>query len=309
VSWMKIIVTGSLAYDRIMDFPGYFSEHILPEKIHLINISFTVNSLREKFGGTAGNIAYSLKLMGEDPIIVASIGQDYHRYFDWLAKNCISTEHINIVREDFTASAYITTDKADNQITGFHPGAMKVPTDLDFNQYDPEQTLVIVSPGNLVDMLNYSRLCKQKKIEYVFDPGQALPLFKAEDLVECIRGCRLLISNDYEQDLMQSKTGLKLGDLRRLAGAVIVTRGERGSTIFSHDGQSEIATVKARRVADPTGAGDAYRGGLLAGLLHQKDLLESARMGSVCSSFCVECHGTQEYSFSPSEFAERLSLI
>jgi adenosine kinase len=306
---MNIIVTGSLAYDRIMDFPGYFSEHILPEKIHLLNVSFTVNSLKEKFGGTAGNIAYSLKLMGEQPVVVAAVGQDYQRYFEWLTKHRISTEHIEIFPEEFTASAYITTDQADNQITGFHPGAMKFPTHLDLGQFSPAETLLIVSPGNLDDMLNYSRLCQQKGIDYVFDPGQALPLFKASDLVECIRGCKLLISNDYEQDLILDKTGLELGDLLKLTGTIIVTQGERGSTLITRQGRVEIATAKPRRVVDPTGAGDAYRGGLLSGLLHQKSLLQSARMGSVCSSFCVECYGTQEYSFSLSEFNERMAVI
>jgi adenosine kinase len=306
---MNIIVTGSLAYDRIMDFPGHFSEHILPEKIHLLNVSFTVNSLKEKFGGTAGNIAYALKLMGEEPVLTAAIGQDYHRYFDWLAKNHISTEHIEIVRDEFTASAYITTDLGDNQITGFHPGAMKFPTHLDLTQFSPADTLVIVSPGNLEDMLNYSSQSKQSGLEYIFDPGQSLPLFKAADLVECMRGCRLLISNDYEQDLILKKTGLQVGDLLKLAGTIIVTRGERGSTLINSEGRIEVSTARPRQVVDPTGAGDAYRGGLLSGLLHKKSLLQSARMGAVCSSFCVECYGTQEYRFSPSEFSERIAVI
>jgi adenosine kinase len=306
---MNIIVSGSLAYDRIMNFPGHFSDHILPEKIHLLNVSFTVNSLKEKFGGTAGNIAYSLKLMGEQPIVAAAVGQDYHRYFDWLAQNRISTEHIKIVPDDFTASAYITTDLADNQITGFHPGAMKYPTDLDLDKFAPQQTLFIISPGNLDDMLKYSRLCKKKGIDYIFDPGQALPLFKGDDLVECIQGSLLLISNDYEQDLILKTTALSAGDLLNLTRTIIVTRGERGSVVITADGQTEIGTVKPRQVVDPTGAGDAYRGGLLAGLVRQKSLLQSARMGSVCSSFCVECYGTQEYRFSPSEFEERMGLI
>ncbi len=306
---MNIIVSGSLAYDRIMDFPGRFSEHILPEKIHCLNVSFNVNSLKEKFGGTAGNIAYSLKLMGEDPIIAAAVGQDHQRYFEWLKRKGISTDHIQVFPDDFTASAYITTDLADNQITGFHPGAMKYPTNLDLEGFPPRETLVIVSPGNLEDMLRYSRLCQQKEIDYVFDPGQALPLFNAEDLTACMRGCRLLISNEYEQDLILNKTGLQLTDLIELAGTVIVTRGERGSSIITADGTNDIPSARPRRVVDPTGAGDAYRGGLLSGLIRNKSLQESARLGSVCSSFCVEYYGTQEYSFSPSEFDERLTVI
>ena len=306
---MRIFVSGSLAYDRIMDFPGRFADHILPEKIHILKVCFMVNGLIERFGGTAGNIAYSLKLMGENPIIVAAVGQDHQRYFDWLNRNCISTSHIQVFPDDFTASAYITTDLADNQITGFHPGAMKYPTNLDLEAFPPRETLVIVSPGNLEDMLRYSRLCQQKDIDYVFDPGQALPLFNAEDLVSCIRGCRLLISNEYEQDLILKKTGLQLADLVDLAGTVVVTRGERGSSVITAESRSDIPSARPRRVVDPTGAGDAYRGGLLSGLVRRKSLQESARLGSVCSSFCVECYGTQEYTFSPSEFDERMTVI
>jgi len=158
-------------------------------------------------------------------------------------------------------------------------------------------------------MLRYSRLCQQKDIDYVFDPGQALPLFNAEDLVSCIRGCRLLISNEYEQDLILKKTGLQLADLVDLAGTVVVTRGERGSSVITAESRNDIPSARPRRVVDPTGAGDAYRGGLLSGLVRRKSLQESARLGSVCSSFCVECYGTQEYTFSPSEFDERMTVI
>ena len=205
---MNIIVSGSLAYDRIMDFPGHFSEHILPEKIHVLNVCFQVNGVKEKFGGTAGNIAYALTLMGEKPAIAATIGYDYHRYLEWLKKNGISTENIKIIEDECTAGAYITTDKADNQITGFNPGAMKYSSCLDFDKLDPRQTLLIISPGNLEDMINYPRACKARGIDYIFDPGQSLPMLDAKDLAQAIDGCRILISNDYELDLIMSKTGL-----------------------------------------------------------------------------------------------------
>ena len=161
---MNIIISGSLAYDRIMDFPGHFSDHILPEKIHVLNVCFQVNGMREKFGGTAGNIAYALSLVGEKPIISAAIGHDYQRYFEWMAENGISTDDIKIIRDEFTASAYITTDLADNQITGFNPGAMKHSSSLDFDKLNPEDTIAIISPGNLDDMVNYPRICKQRGI-------------------------------------------------------------------------------------------------------------------------------------------------
>lgn len=304
---MNIIVSGSLAYDRIMDFPGYFADHILPEKIHVLNICFQVNGIKEKFGGTAGNIAYGLALMGEKPEISSSIGQDYHRYLDWLSKNGISTKSIKIIAEDFTASAYITTDRSDNQITGFNPGAMKYSSSLDFDQLNSKETLLIVSPGNLEDMVNYPRLCKAKGINYIFDPGQSLPMLEAKDLLQAIEGCRILISNDYELDLIMKKTGLNKEALLTRAQAIIVTLGEHGSKVFIPGKEIAIPTVRPKKVEDPTGAGDSYRGGLISGLVQGKDIEQSARMGSVCASFAVESYGTQDYSFTPEEFKERLN--
>lgn len=304
---MKIIVSGSLAYDRIMDFPGHFSDHILPEKIHTLNVCFQVDGMKEKFGGTAGNIAYALALMGEKPAISATIGRDYHQYFKWLEQNGISHETIKIAEDEFTASAYITTDRADNQITGFNPGAMKYSSSLDFDRLNPKETLMIISPGNLEDMVNYPRLCKARGINYIFDPGQSLPMLAAKDLIQAIEGCLILISNDYELDLITSKTGLSKETLRRRARTIIVTLGELGSKVFSPDGEISVPAVKPLKVEDPTGAGDSYRGGLISGLLRGKDIEQCARMGSVCASFAVECYGTQEYRFSPEEFNERLN--
>ncbi len=303
---MEIIVSGSLAYDRIMDFPGHFSDHILPEKIHALNVCFQVDGMKEKFGGTAGNIAYALTLMGEKPAISATIGRDYHQYFKWLEQNGISHEAIKIVEDEFTASAYITTDKADNQITGFNPGAMKYSSSLDFERLNPRETLMIVSPGNLEDMVRYPRLCKARGINYIFDPGQSLPMLAAQDLIQAIEGCLILISNDYELDLITSKTGLSKETLRRRATTIIVTLGELGSRVLAPEGEISVSAVKPLKVEDPTGAGDSYRGGLISGLLRGKDIEQCARMGSVCASFAVECYGTQEYRFSPEEFNERL---
>ena len=298
----NIIVSGSLAYDRIMDFPGYFSEHILPEKIHMLSVTFQVNSIKEKFGGTAGNIAYALSLLGEHPVIAGAIGHDYRRYFEWFAKNGIATDNIKIIENEFTASAYITTDKADNQITGFHPGAMKYSSALDFDSFNPKETIVTVSPGNLADMLSYPVICKAKGIDYVFDPGQALPMLDGEKLVQSIEGCRILIANDYEIELIISKTGLNKAALLKLANAIIVTQGEFGSLVSTPAEECHIPVVKPKQAVDPTGCGDAYRGGLLSGLVQGKSLKDSAMMGSVCASFCVECYGTQDYRFSKEEF-------
>jgi adenosine kinase len=304
---MKIIVCGSLAYDRIMVFPGYFADHILPEKIHVLNVCFQVDGLKERFGGTAGNIAYALTLMGENPVISATIGHDYQAYFKWFANNGISTQNVKIIGDEFTAGAYITTDRADNQITGFNPGAMKYSSSLDFNKLNPKATIVIVSPGNLEDMLAYPRSCKARGIDYIFDPGQSLPMLNANELIETIEGCRILICNDYEIDLISSMTGLKKEALLRLARTIIITRGELGSIISTPDGEINIPAVKPKIVVDPTGAGDAYRGGLISGLVQGKSIEHCARMGGVSASFAVECCGTQDYRFSPEEFSERLN--
>jgi adenosine kinase len=302
----NIIISGSLAYDRIMDFPGLFSEHILAEKIHILNVSFQVNGMKEKFGGTAGNIAYALTLLGERPVITAAIGHDYQRYFEWLRKNGIATENIKIIEEEFTASAYITTDQANNQITGFHPGAMKYPTRLDFSKMIPEETLVIVSPGNLEDMVNYPQLCKARGINYIFDPGQSLPMLDARGLIQAIDGSWILICNDYELELITGKTGLKKPALLRLTKNIIITKGEQGSRISTLNHEIDIPAAKPRRALDPTGAGDSYRGGLISGLVKGKSLEHSAAMGSACASFCLESCGTQEYQFTSAEFNERL---
>ena len=304
---MNIIISGSLAYDRIMDFPGHFADHILPEKIHVLNVCFQVNGMREVIGGTAGNIAYALRLMGENPVISATIGQDYQRYFQWLAKNGISTDHIRIIEDEFTAGAFITTDRADNQITGFNPGAMKYSSCLDFDALAPSESIVIVAPGNLEDMKKYPQECKARSIPYIFDPGQSLPTWNPGDLVQAIDGSLILISNDYELDLIMNKTALTRDRLLERTRTIITTLGEVGSRVCTPGRETAIPTVKPRQVVDPTGAGDSYRGGLITGLAKGLDIMQSALMGSVCASFAVECYGTQEYAFSRDEFEDRLN--
>jgi len=302
---MNIIVSGSMAYDRIMAFPEYFADHILPDKIHMLNVCFQVDGVTEHFGGTAGNISYALRLMGKAATITATIGHDHRRYFKWLASNDIAVDGIRIIDQEFTAGAYITTDKADNQITGFNPGAMKFSSELDFDNLDPENTILIASPGNLDDMINYPRRCKERNIRYIFDPGQALPVLQPKDLVEVITGSSLLIVNDYEFDLILNKTSLTREELLALADNTIITLGEHGSRLYQNGTETKIAPAAPREVVDPTGCGDAYRGGLLSGLASGLDLVESAELGSICASFAVERHGTQVYSFTPEEFAER----
>ncbi len=306
---MNIFVSGSLAYDRIMNFPGRFSDHIMPDKIHNLNVSFNVDSLVERPGGTAGNISYCLVLLGEQPHTLATIGYDYSRYFEWMEKNSVPKSGIKVIDEQPTAGAYITTDMGDNQITGFHSGAMLFTSDFDFSSYKPEESIGILAPGNLDDMINYSRIYKEKGIRYIFDPGQSLPIWTGDGLKECIDGADILIANDYEMGLITNTTGLDMAALGKLAKSVITTKGEDGSLITTGGTSITIPVVKPNQVSDPTGAGDSYRGGLIKGLIEGKQLAEAALMGSVCASFAIEVQGTQEYSFTSAEFQQRLSTV
>jgi adenosine kinase len=302
---MKIFVTGSLAYDRIMDFPEKFSDHILPDKIHILNVCFMVNGLKEQFGGTAGNIAYNLALLGERPLILASAGKDFDSYENWLKGHGLPLDGIRRVAEEFTAGAYITTDKADNQITGFNPGAMKYSCQYSIDGASADDTLAIVAPGNLDDMVNYSRSFKERAIPYIFDPGQSIPALATDRIIEMLTGSMLFISNDYELELVTRSSSMQKADLLKLTGAIITTLAERGAVVATRDGEVQIPAVQPERVLDPTGAGDAFRAGLIKGLVAGKDLIDAAKMGAVCASFGVECQGTQCHRFSEEDFWSR----
>ena len=303
---MQIYVSGSIAYDRIMVFPGHFSDHLMPEKLHMINVSFTVTGVIERAGGTAGNIAYALSLMGESPTIMATIGRDYDRYFQWLEQHNISRDSIRIIDDEATASAYITTDMADNQITAFNPGAMKLASLFDLESTDAVASIGIVAPGNLDDMIAYTKAYQSKGTNYIFDPGQSIPIWDGNQMVECIQGSQVLISNDYELEMVTTKTGLSKDELLALTGAIITTKGGEGSVITTEAEDLPVAAIpRPDTLVDPTGAGDAYRGGLIKGLVEGVSLVEAAQMGTVCASFAVEVQGTQEYSFTPEEFDTR----
>jgi len=302
---MNILVSGSLAYDRIMDFPGKFEDHILPEKIHILNVCFTVSGLAEYFGGTAGNIAYSLALLDEFPTILASAGKDFGRYRDWLVSHGLPLEGIRLVSDEFTAGAYITTDMADNQITGFNPGAMKLPSEYDLSDVNPAETWAIISPGNPDDMLGYSRRYKEMGIRFIFDPGQQIPILQGDHIAEMIEGSEILISNDYELEMIIKATGWDKTRLLQRTRTIITTLGEDGSVLVTPKDQEEVPVAKPARVVDPTGAGDAYRAGLLKGLAMGKDLHYAATIGATCASYAVEIQGTQEHRFTPEQVWDR----
>jgi adenosine kinase len=288
-----------------MDFPGFFKDYILPDKIHVLNVCFNVNGLQEKFGGTAGNIAYSLGLLGERPTIIATIGKDYATYFEWLRKNNISTDGIEIVPDQFTAGAYITTDRSDNQITGFNPGAMKKATRYDLRAADPEKSVVLIAPGNLQDMTGYAERCRGLGIPYICDPGQSLTLWTGELMREWIRGSKMLITNDYELEVIMKVTEMTKGDILGLTEMIITTLGDKGSLISTADGDMEVPAAKVADILDPTGAGDAYRAGLLKGMAMDLKIGRAARMGAVAAAYAVEKYGTQEHGYTYEEFAAR----
>ncbi len=302
---MRILVSGSLAYDRIMDFPGRFADHILPEKIHILNVCFMVNGLVERFGGTAGNIAYNLALLGERPLILATAGRDFAPYLDWLQQLKLPLEGIKEIPQEFTAGAYITTDLSDNQITGFNTGAMKYASEYEFDGLHAASALAIISPGNLEDMLTYSRFYKRRRVRYIFDPGQSIPAWGKGDLQEMATGALALIGNDYELEMFRQKTGLSEAEILDGTPLLIITRGEQGSELLTAEGREAVPAARAQKVLDPTGAGDAYRAGVLKGLSLNLPWDEAARLGAVLASFSVEQPGTQEHQVAAQDFWER----
>ena len=301
---MSIYVAGSLAFDRIMSFNGAFADHILADKLHILNVSFLIDGLVEKRGGCAGNIAYTLALMGEKPLILATAGKNFSEYGAFLESKGISLEGVRVMKDEFTASCTLITDKNNNQINGFHPAAMGFPCEYAFPHPDASADWGIVSPGNLDDMKALPRLFREKGIRYIYDPGQQIPALSGDDLLDAITGSALLVTNDYELEMISKATQRTRAELRALTGGVITTLGEQGSVIDNGE-RGSVGIAATKTVADPTGAGDSFRSGLLKGLLHGLDVPASARLGATCASYCIEHQGTQEHVFTYEDFAAR----
>lgn len=302
---MRIYVSGSLAFDRIMSFPGKFADHILADKIHMLNVCFVVDGMEEKFGGTAGNIAYSLALLGEMPHILASVGKDFGPYDKHLRALGLPLDGIRMVDGDFTAGAYITTDQADNQITGFNPGAMRETCRPHIDRTNIGGSLAIISPGNLDDMTNLPKTYKELNIPYIFDPGQQITALTGEQMTEAITGCHMLVTNDYELEMILKATGLSREQVLERVEVLITTLGEKGSLLVAEGKTTEIPAAPVAEPKDPTGAGDAFRAGLLKGMTQQKSLEQCCKLGAVCAAYCVERHGTQEHSFDMEQVLAR----
>lgn len=305
---MSIYLTGSLAYDRIMNFPGNFTDSILPDQIHNLNVSFFIDRLDEQLGGNAGNIAYTLALLGERPIIVGSAGRDFDRYAAALEQEGLSLEGIERFDDELTASAYIMTDQNNNQITGFHAAAMTRPSSYDYPGLDPETAIALIGPSNPHDMITHPAFYKERGVRYIFDPSQQIPILTGPDLADCIEGAYLLVGNDYEIQLIQNVTGRTREELVEMTvRGVISTCGEKGSVVTEKgapEGKS-IAAVPVSQVLDPTGAGDAYRAGLIKGLLLGQSLADCARLGATCAAYCIEQRGTQGHNFGLDDFFRR----
>ena len=302
---MALYVAGSLAFDRIMTFPGKFEDHILPEKLHILNVCFLIDSFEQTRGGTAGNIGYNLALLGEKPILVSSVGWDFDAYAEVLTDLGLSLEGICRTDEYITAGAYITTDLASNQITGFYPAAMNLPSAYDFPNADPKEDIALIGPTNGDDMKRLPVFFKEKGIRYIFDPGQQIPVFSGQELLEALTGSTVLIANDYEIEMICQMTGKSRDDLRKFTDCLIVTLGEEGSIVYERDRQTRIDIAKAERVADPTGCGDAYRAGLLKGMRIGLPMPVCAQLGAACASFCVEHAKPQGQTFSMADFVAR----
>lgn len=306
---MNIYVTGSLAFDRIMSFPDKFSNHILPDKIHILNVCFLVDGLTERFGGTAGNIAYSLALLDEKSVILSQVGKDFAAYDDRLHQFGFSVEGIRTLDQEFTAGAYITTDQSDNQITGFNPGAMKYPCQYDMSKINGDDALGIISPGNLGDMIDHPKYYRENKIPFIFDPGQQIPAFTSEQLKEAFLDAEILITNDYELEMIMNTTGMSKDDILDSVVYLITTLGEKGSAVNCKGEETFVDVVPAEAVVDPTGAGDAFRSGLLKGLSLGKTVVDACKLGATCATYAVEKNGTQEHFFTMDEFTARYEAV
>jgi adenosine kinase len=301
---MHTLICGSIAYDTIMVFNDHFKNHILPEKIHMLNVAFLVPDMRREFGGCAGNIAYNLQMIGGAPLIMATVGDDYQPYDYRLQKLNLTQTHVRPVRDTFTAQAFITTDLADNQITAFHPGAMNFSHQNHVTDAK-DVSLGIIAPDGRDGMVQHAREFHEAGIPFLFDPGQGLPMYNGEELLDFIDKADYVAVNDYEGQLLQERTGCTLEALAKLVKGLVVTKGAEGSVIYANGQQIEIPCVKPEAMIDPTGCGDAYRAGLLFGIANNMDWQTAGRLGSLMGALKIAQRGGQNHSFSRDEINQR----
>jgi len=307
---MTIAVTGSMAFDYIMSFPGRFVDHILPDQLQILSVSFLVDSMRRERGGCGGNIAYNLALLGQRPLLMATVGQDAPEYVAWLRDQGVDTSGVLQLPDEFTASFFVSSDQDNNQIASFYTGAMAKAGRLSFKDNKPESIeLAIISPNDPGAMVKYARECRELGIPYIYDPSQQIPRLAPSDLVAGIEGAKVLIVNDYEFGMIKKQTGLTDEEIQNLTEVVVITRGERGSTLCTVEDSWHIPVVPPRRVADPTGVGDAYRAGFITGMCQGLPWPVVGRMGSLAAAYVLEEHGTQRHRYSLENFRQRYHEI
>jgi adenosine kinase len=301
---MRLIVTGSIAFDYLMSFPGKFTDHFLPEHFSRVSLSFLVDTMDKRRGGCAPNIAYTLALLGERPVLMGAAGQDFQEYRRWLEAAGVDTSLVKEVPDKFCASFFCSTDAANNQIASFYTGAMAHAGELSFRTAG-QVDLAIISPNDPAAMTQYVEECRTLAIPFIFDPGQQCARMSGDELADGLRGARLVICNDYELELIREKTGLGEADILERASTLVVTRGEHGSTILQAGTRADVPAVVPQRIADPTGVGDAYRAGLMKGLASGADLPTCARLGSIAATYVLEHLGGQSHSYTLAEFQQR----
>ncbi|SNX59204.1 adenosine kinase [Nitrosomonas ureae] len=297
---MRTLICGSIAYDNIMVFQDQFKNHILPEKIHVLNVAFLVPEMRREFGGCAGNIAYNLKMLGGEPVMMATVGDDYAPYATRFERLNLTQEHVLHVADTFTAQAFITTDLDDNQITAFHPGAMNF-SHLNSVQETRDIQLGIIAPDGRDGMMQHAGEFYKTDIPFVFDPGQGLPMYNGEELLDFIDKADYIAVNDYEGQMLQDRTGINLESLANKVKALIITLGAQGSLIYADGKKFVISSVKPKEIVDPTGCGDAYRAGLLYGIVNNLDWQTTGQLGSLMGSLKIAQRGGQNHQFSRDE--------
>ena len=303
---MEIVLTGSIAFDYLMKFPGYFQDHILPDNLECLSLSFLVESMVRQPGGIAPNIAYTLALLGERPRLFATAGEDFAEYRDVLEAEGVDTSGIRLIEGEFTASFFANTDQANSQIASFYPGAMAAAADLSLYDLEGERPdLVLISPNDPRAMVRYVVECKQLDIPYIYDPSQQIPRLTDEELRSGIDGSLALFVNKYEFRMIQKRIGLSADEIRALTQFSVVTLGEEGAIIYRGDTELQIPVVTPDKITDPTGVGDAFRGGFLSGYAHGWDLKLCAEMGAVAAAFCLEQEGPQGHTFTPAQLAIR----
>lgn len=301
----SVLVTGSLAFDHIMDFPGRFSEQILPDQIHILNVSFLVDKLNKQWGGTAGNIAYNLALLGVPPTILATAGRDFAPYVAHLKRYGVNASRIKLYRQELTSVSFIVTDRDDNQIAGFYGGAMARARGLSVGDVQPRPDLVIISPNDPPAMIKYARECQGLKLPFIFDPGQQVARLGSETIREAVAGSEVLIGNDYEVEMVKRIAKADEHQLLRLTKVLVVTKGKKGSEIVTRKSHYRIPSVKTRKAVDPTGAGDAYRAGIIKGYSCGWEWSRIGRVAALAAVYAVEKHGNQEHFYTPAAFLRR----